>query len=551
MLNSIKTRFMNTAVLMGILAVLAACGSAASMARAQSANLDKTQSSSLNSGADYVLSVHSDLVLLDVVVHDKKGNPVLGLQKSDFNIYEDKVLQNIITFEHTEELSPAAVAGKQVHSTTELDRTEPDAPVSIVILDEVTTKFEERFFARYALQKYLGDKHSDLTQPMMLVARNMDHIMVLSDYTTSKKEILSALDRHLAVGGWQSGNPSYLQEQFLATFATLMEIAKATQGHPGHKNLIWVGHGLPTLNLSNIGADDKKAVEYSIAQCANLLKNSRITIYSIDPAGIAVSNVMTLNSDGDMQDVDPFAGQIDFDSIVNATGGQSLHGRNDVDQMLDTSVRNGENFYTMAYQPQGLSGDNPMKFRRIRVVPVNPEYTAISRTGYYSAPPQHGAVAANHLSGSSQDQEDFDIMAAISNLMVFDGIPLTIAKDAATTDLYHVSLPANRLGLTLQDGKFVGNLRLDLLGYDRLGKLVSKNGKVLMIHLDSLDPGTGDSKMVTINTLVKVPAGTARVRIIVRAKNSGYVGADNIYLVDKGTLKDPLTGLKAVGNGKN
>jgi len=536
--------------LLGSVGLLLFGVAAASNATAQSVNQEDAQSSSTKPDSDYVLSVHADLVLLDVVVNDKQGKPVLGLQKSDFKIYEDNVLQNVTTFERTEEPTPAAIASKQIHSTAELDRSEPDAPISIIVLDEVTTTFEERFFARYSLQKYLGANHGDLTQPMMLVARNLDRIMVLCDYTTSKQEILSALDRHLAGGDWKSSNPSFVNEQFLATFVSLMEIAKATQGHPGHKNVIWVGHGLPTLNMSTLGDDDKKAVEYAIAQCTNLLKNSRITIYAIDPAGIAAANTTILNADGTMEDPDPFSGQIDFSGIVNETGGQSLHGRNDVDQLLDASVRNGENFYTLAYQPSGVSNDNPMKFRKIRVVPVNPDYTATSRTGYFAAPPDLGAGAGNHLSGSSKDQEDFDIIAAISNLMVFDGVPLTIARDATTADLYHVTFPANRLGLTLQDGKFTGNIRFDLLGYDRQGKLLSKTGKVIMIQLDSLAPGSGDSKTVTINAMLKMPEGTARVRMIVRAKNSGYLGADNVYLVDKNTLNDPLTGLKVVGKVK-
>ena len=536
-------------VLRGLVEVLFFGFFVANVAFSQSANQIEIPSSNSNSDAGYVLSVRADLVLLDVVVRDKKGNPVPGLMKSDFTIYEDNLPQNITTFEYTKELTPAAALNKQIHSTAELDRTEPDAPVSILVLDEVTTKFEERFFARYSLQKYLGDERHDLTQPMMLVARNLDRILVLSDYTTSKKEILSALDRHLAAGDWQANNPNLLNEQFLATFASLMEIAKATQGHPGHKNVIWVGHGLPVLSIAEMGAEDQKAVEYAIGQCTNLLRNARITIYSIDPAGVAASST-SLTADGTVADSDPFLGEINFDSIVKATGGLSLHGRNDVDKMLAESVRNGENFYTLTYQPMGVTGDDLMKFRKIRVVPINSEYTATSRTGYYTDPPVQAKPTGNPLSKSSQDQEDFDIVAAISNLMVFDGIPLTISPDAATTDLYHVSFPANRLGLTVQDGKFVGKIRFILLGYDRLGKLVSKSGKDLTIQMDSLAPGSDDRKTLTINTSLKMPQNTARVRLIVRAKNSGYIGADNLYLIDKSLLKDPVTGLKATANGK-
>lgn len=50
----------------------------------------------------YTLSVKSQLVTLDVVVNDKNGEPVRGLTRDDFTIYEDKVAQPIVSFEATE-----------------------------------------------------------------------------------------------------------------------------------------------------------------------------------------------------------------------------------------------------------------------------------------------------------------------------------------------------------------------------------------------------------------------------------------------------------------
>ncbi len=50
----------------------------------------------------YTLSVRSQLVTLDVVVNDKNGQPVRGLKRDDFAIYEDDVLQPIVSFETSE-----------------------------------------------------------------------------------------------------------------------------------------------------------------------------------------------------------------------------------------------------------------------------------------------------------------------------------------------------------------------------------------------------------------------------------------------------------------
>ena len=45
------------------------------------------------------LNVASRLVLVDVVVTDKAGNPVTDLTKDDFAVYEDKVSQRVVSFE--------------------------------------------------------------------------------------------------------------------------------------------------------------------------------------------------------------------------------------------------------------------------------------------------------------------------------------------------------------------------------------------------------------------------------------------------------------------
>src|SRR5437762_2644596 len=50
------------------------------------------------------LKVAVDLVLLDVSVQDKDGQPVHDLQQNDFKVYEDKVEQPITSF--TTEESP-------------------------------------------------------------------------------------------------------------------------------------------------------------------------------------------------------------------------------------------------------------------------------------------------------------------------------------------------------------------------------------------------------------------------------------------------------------
>ena len=65
-----------------------------------------SQTGSLRDGAEsvYRIQVYQDLVLVDVVVTDKKGNPIKNLTRSNFTIYEDNAPQKISTFDY-EDLS--------------------------------------------------------------------------------------------------------------------------------------------------------------------------------------------------------------------------------------------------------------------------------------------------------------------------------------------------------------------------------------------------------------------------------------------------------------
>src|SRR6184192_329200 len=67
---------------------------------------------------DYTFKVNSDLVLVNVVVRDKKGALVRGLKQEDFTVLEDNKQQNITSFdfENTdtnalETVTPVPVSG--------------------------------------------------------------------------------------------------------------------------------------------------------------------------------------------------------------------------------------------------------------------------------------------------------------------------------------------------------------------------------------------------------------------------------------------------------
>jgi len=502
----------------------------------------------------YSLQIKSQLVVLDVVVTDKKGKAVGNLTRDSFKVYENNVPQTIQSFEAASNTAIASVtagtgAPVAIHSTAELDKLEPQAPVSIIVLDEVTTKFEDEAFARFALKKYLGTEGDMLRQPTMLIAVSIEHQMVLHDYTTSKKEILDALDRHFADNDWRTKNAAWKPAQFGAAFASLEGVAEATAGHAGHKNIVWVGRGFPAFTWDQLASTASVELKQRIATCTNLLRDTRATLYSVDPAGVAAGPPVT-HTDADAYTTgagnffdmdDPFGGQVDFDAMARATGGQAFHGRNDVDRLIGTSVSDGETFYTITYKPTAVSND-PREFRNIHVVMSDPSLTATTRQGYFvNAPPVAPMLDAG---GKVSGQVALDVGVASDGLMVYDGVPLTLARQADSPDDFRIDFPANALEWHVEGDRQKGEVALILESFDKKGKLLMRQAHMVTLALPILPSGQVETRTIHMKDSVSTAAPAARVRIIVRASGSGKIGADNVFLVDRKTLSDPSTGLQ-------
>src|SRR6185312_2081532 len=477
----------------------------------------------------YVLKVSTQLVDLDVVVTDKQGNIVDNLSKNDFKVTEDKQPQTILNFDRP--LAHALPGNLSIESTQQLDRAAPEAPVSIIVLDEINTRFEDEVFARYSLEKYLKTQSDMLPQPTMLVAITLDHFIVLRDYTTSKKEIIDALDHHFIAYPWRSTG-SWQSEQISQAFASLRQVAQATAGHRGHKNMIWIGRGFPSIQMQNMLDVDREALETAIAACTNMLRDARITLYTVDPAGISAAPTETDINGGTMDD--PFGGEVDFNALATATGGRTFTNRNDVDNLIGKSVRDGSEFYTLAYKPTTRS-DDPAKFRAIRVIMKDPHLIATTREGYYVQPaspaPVKTATASSGTPAAGTDENDMavDLNSAADSTMVYDGLPLTVVRDTANPNQFTLHIAASGLDWAA-GGETTPRVQLALVvsSFDRKGKLLNREARMLNVPSKSAEPHSLD-----LQTRIDTASPAARVRFVVRDTASGKVGADNAYLIDK------------------
>ncbi len=464
------------------------------------------------------------LVILDAVVVDKKGNPVTDLTREQIHIKEDGADQTLLNFTPPGRFTPTP--DLTIDSTADLDRLAPRAPVNIILLDEFNTLFEDMAFARYSLGKWLKGQPDKLDTPTMLVSVSLEKFEVLHDYTQNKDAILQALDHHFAAYPWQAHNYSWIGERYATAFFTLRRVAEATNGHIGHKNMIWIGRGFPSISWVRFSPVDRDNVHNAMQQTINELRDARVTLYTIDPAGV-MTDPGRYGSEAAL--FDPFGGEPNFQKIATETGGRNLYGRNDVDAEIGTSIRDGGSFYTLTYRPTNVVRD-VNHFRRIEVsVEGRPDLKVVTRQGYFDS----RAPARLAPDGQANRRLAAELAGAETSTMVYDAVPLTVSV-ANTPGRYLLHMDARYTPWSLSTGTEPRQAKLIVTAttFDKKGKLLKSEARSLTVNAKPESPATGP---ITgpLNLPFDLPTDpkAVRVRFVLRVNATGRMGTADADLL--------------------
>jgi VWFA-related protein len=470
----------------------------------------------------YTIIRNARIVILDMVVTDAKGNLVTDLKRDDFHVTESNEPQAILNFEPTgTHVTPADL---KLDSTAALDTLAPRAPVNIILLDEFNTRFEDMAFARYSLKKFLDRQPGKLSTPTMLIAVSLQNFTVLHDYTQNKDDLIASLNHHFVAYPWQTHQYSWLAERYATAFITLRRVAQATVGHPGHKNMIWIGRGFPSLRMENFPLDTENRINNAVQDCVNVLRDARITLYTIDPAGLQV-DPQAYGPGAAF--TDPFGGNYQFARLATATGGRALYGRNDVDAEIGTAIRDGSSFYTLTYRPTNDS-QNPQKFRRIKVTVDRPGLTVTTREGYYV---QYRPDHTNPVNPSHRLVAD--LLSADSSTMVYDGVPISVRRSPDKPDTFNIHVDGKGLAWTYATDTEPRHAEVILVAstFDKKNKELKRDAKIIRAQATGDVPPTGRlERSLEIHYLLAQDPKATRVRFVVRVAASGRIGTADVDL---------------------
>jgi VWFA-related protein len=228
------------------------------------------QTTPLPADPNNVLKVETNVVLVDAVVTDKKGNYVRDLKQKDFKVWEDNKEQTIKSFSF--EADPASPLNNQPR-------------YMVLFFDNSTMSFGEQAQARKAATSFI-DANAGPNRQMAIV--NFSGSLQIAQNFTSDVERLKAIvaGTKIPVGPLPNDTSAGGLGRAAANFGTrnvimaIRDLAKNLSTIPGRKSLLLLTAGF------RVSPDILSDVTATIDVC----NRSNVAIYPIDVRGLVAGS---------------------------------------------------------------------------------------------------------------------------------------------------------------------------------------------------------------------------------------------------------------------
>ena len=343
-----------------------------------------------------------NVIRVDVIVNDDKGNPVTDLTREDFEIVEDGRPQAIDLFRHVRLDGGTTSDGPRTRQalsrdTEEREASRDDVRVFAILLADYHVCQGRSRLVRDALSTFIRSLGpNDLVavmNPLTSVrdlAFSYDHEAILQtiqrfegrrgDYTPRN----AIEEEHVK----QMGSPEPIRHAVVRDALTGLTVRLGSM-REGRKSVIFVSEGFPPGWFS----DPRQLGE--ITKEAN---RNNTSIYPIDPRGL-------MNGDSDAAPtIRPGCGrtpsgmrlrlsQDTLRELANDTDGRAIVDRNSLTEGLAQILRDSSLYYLLGYSPTLASADG--KFHQIRVRVKRPKVDVRARKGYWASTAEDISRAAN------------------------------------------------------------------------------------------------------------------------------------------------------------
>lgn len=532
-----------------------------------------------------VLRVTTQMVQVNVIVMGHAGQPVSGLTRKDFRLFDNGKAQTIAVFQEVVN-RPSTVSSKPLPLDTFSnlrERSKDVAPsVTVILLDALNTPATDQAYAREQVIKFLGRLHpSDKDQVAIYVLG--ERLKVLHDFTADITPLLQTVRQYpgqivsqlnamanlprLPTGAsrgsadrWarefnqmenhseQLELDSYHRQRMKMTSEALIAIANHLAGFPGRKNLVWISGGFPMSGSLNgrgyrtgrgLGGVGRKTNSQNIwvARTVKALNNVNLSIYPVKAGGLGNTALLQRSVENGSFESRIASGEpaavVDdsFDTMkafARRTGGHAIYDTNDIAGSIRQVIDDSKVTYILAYYPQGVKWNG--EYRKIKVRIDRPGMHLRYRHGYIAIP-EKARPAAN-------------VDAALETVLVSPidatGLGFTVrmfpngGAQSARKGPFFVHYLVDMHDLTFKRRKRYWDARLTLVS-DELGphgRNLKSVSLTIRLHLKSrtykrfLATGLGFRQRVPFPIL----PNAAQLRFVIRDDATGTIGSLSVPL---------------------
>jgi VWFA-related protein len=515
------------------------------------------------------IEVTSELVLVNVVARDKKGNLVRDLKKEDFTLFEDGKKQEISTFdfENVDELQTAGAPEATVSGVAGAGALLRSGKKEAPSLDARDRRLLLLFFDFSAMDPEQIDRSVDAAkkfvdtkmQPadLMALVSLATNMRVDLDFTDDKSKLLAALTAYSsgqgqgfdnsgtgsAEGAAETSGAFTADDTDFNTFnadrklLALQSLMQALGKLPQKKSLIYFSNG-----ISQSGADNQSALRATTAAAVK----ANVSIYSLDirglqafpPGGEAQSASLhgqsAYSGASVLNDLSSNAASQDTLATLSAdTGGKAFFDSNDLGAIFSQVQKDSSAYYVL-----GFTSNNPVKdgrFRRLKVQANRADLKLDFRAGYYSG------RDFEHLNRADREQQLEDELAAQLprvDVPVYAGSAFFRQDDSHYYLAVSLVVPGSQIPFVTERER--DNATIDIIGEVRAA------GKFAVGQLRDTVKLTVDStqqvrrKNVQYNTGFVLAPGSYHLKFVIRENQTGRMGSFETDVQIPDLRKTPL-----------
>jgi VWFA-related protein len=520
------------------------------------------------------IRANTRLVVVDVIVTDKAGQPVTGLKADDFVLEEKGKKQRIAFFtppgappSAAQPLPPGVLSNRP-------EFLRPAGIPTVLLLDAANSRFKDQAYGRWQMLKYISEQ-SDSGIPMAVMTLT-DRLHVLQDFTSDPKILATAIKNlspqeqalqpatlssrgtseatadigsmnrgtgggggaaataismaQVSLQGFEGAVAGYnLDLRTTITIQAMKDLVRLLAGLPGRKNVVWLTSALPfdlIPNDRNMSEEERKGDLPSLRQkslATNSAGNYASEQRSLHGEAIKQAESELASADIAIYPVDmrgimitgiDVANSGTMEEVAAETGGKAYTNQNEIKLGIALAASDTKAAYSLGYYPEDKKWDG--QYRNIKVKVEKGDTQIRYRKGYFAIEP-----------GEPKDRNyDQDVANALQ--INAPSTQVAFMAQAKPTDpgKMRVVFLIDAHTLSAEDSSTGTKMNVSLFAavYNSGGKMLGNRGIKVDRAFDAASYKQILDKGIMAPIDMDLPSGATELRLAVVDNKTGFIG---------------------------